>query len=354
MGGGGGSRPMQSTSTVTQSNLPEYARPYFERLLDRTESQSLEDYIPYQGARIAGPGADILASEQLTRDMAAAPAPGFDTAYETYLRQARGSSPFRAGVADIYDPSMTRGRYMDPFTGGIANFYDPRNQYRTFMNPYMTDVIDVQQQRVLDRFNRGQAGRDAQAVAAGAFGGSRQAVADRLAREGVERELSDIEATGLASGFQDAMARAEADRAFRTDLSRGLFSDAMARAADQQARRIAARESEAAMAQQAAGAAAGLDPALQAYGMERARGLAGVGESVRMRQQQGLEQAYEDFINQRDYPRQNLQFLSSILRGIPITASSEVSTFQPRPSPVSTLFGLGLGGLGLSRSFGGF
>ena len=344
MGSGGGSRPMQSTSTVTQSNLPEYARPYFERLLDRTESQSLEDYIPYQGARLAGPGADILASEQLTRDMASAPAPGFDTAYETYLRQAQGSSPFRAGVAEMFDPAMTRGRYTDPFTGGIANFYDPRNQYRSFMNPYMTDVIDVQQQRVLDRFNRGQAGRDAEAVAAGAFGGSRQAVADRLAREGVERELSDIEATGLASGFQDAMSRAEADRTFRTNLSRGLYSDAMARAADQQVRRIAALESEADMAQRAAGAAAGLDPTLQAYGAERARGLASVGEAVRMRQQQGLERAYEDFINQRDYPRQNLQFLSSILRGIPITASSEVTQYTPPPSPIASLLALGLGG----------
>jgi len=349
MGSGGGSRPMQSTSTVTQSNLPEYARPYFERLLDRTESQSLEDYIPYQGARLAGPGADILASEQLTRDMASAPAPGFDTAYETYLRQAQGSSPFRAGVAEMFDPAMTRGRYTDPFTGGIANFYDPRNQYRSFMNPYMTDVIDVQQQRVLDRFNRGQAGRDAEAVAAGAFGGSRQAVADRLAREGVERELSDIEATGLASGFQDAMSRAEADRTFRTNLSRGLYSDAMARAADQQVRRIAALESEADMAQRAAGAAAGLDPALQTYGAERARGLASVGESVRMRQQQGLERAYEDFINQRDYPRQNLQFLSSILRGIPITASSEVTQYTPPPSPISSLLALGLGSYGLLR-----
>jgi len=347
--GGGSSRPMQSTSTVTQSNLPEYARPYFERLLNRTESQSLEDYIPYQNARLAGPGADLLASEQLTRDMAAAPAPGFDTAYETFLRQAQGSSPFRAGSAEFYDPSRTGGRYADPYTAGIAQMYDPRSQYQSYMNPYMEGVLDVQQRRAQDRFDEAQAGRDAQAVSAGAFGGSRTAVVNRLARQDLNRDLQDLEAQGLAAGFQDAMGRAEAQQQFRTGLSQQLFQQAQQRAADQQARRIAAQESEAAMAQQAAGSAAALDPTLQAYGMERARGLASVGESVRMREQQALERAYEDFINQRDYPRQNLQFLSSILRGVPITASSEVSTYQPPPSPYTTLLGLGSLGMGLGR-----
>ena len=349
MGGGGSSRPMQSTSTVTQSNLPEYARPYFERLLSRTESQSLEDYIPYESARLSGPAADTLASEQLTRDISAAPAPGIDTAYQTFLNQAQGSNPFRAGIAEYYDPSMTMGRYQDPYTAGIAQMYDPRSQYQSYMNPYMEGVLDVQQRRAQDRFDEGQAGRDSQAVSAGAFGGSRRAVVDRLARQDLDQNLQDLEAQNLAAGFQDAMGRAEQQQSFRTNLSQQMFSQAQQRAAEQQARRIAAQEQEAAMAQQSAQLAAGLDPALQEYGLGRARAMAGVGESVRMREQQSLERAYEDFINQRDYPRQNLQFLSSILRGVPITASSEVSQYTAPPSPAATLLGLGLGGLGLTR-----
>ena len=53
MGKGGGSQQPQS-QTVTQTNLPEYARPYFENLLERTQAESYRDYTPYEGQRIAG------------------------------------------------------------------------------------------------------------------------------------------------------------------------------------------------------------------------------------------------------------------------------------------------------------
>ena len=50
--GGGGGQP--TSQTVTQTNLPEYARPYFENLLNRTQSQSYQQYQPYCAPRIAG------------------------------------------------------------------------------------------------------------------------------------------------------------------------------------------------------------------------------------------------------------------------------------------------------------
>jgi hypothetical protein len=43
-----------SSQTVTQTNLPEYARPYFEDILKRGQAQSNMQYEPYQGERIAG------------------------------------------------------------------------------------------------------------------------------------------------------------------------------------------------------------------------------------------------------------------------------------------------------------
>ena len=57
MGKGGGGQPQQqaqpSSSTVTQTNLPEYARPYFENLLQRAQATSEQPYTPYTGQRIA-------------------------------------------------------------------------------------------------------------------------------------------------------------------------------------------------------------------------------------------------------------------------------------------------------------
>ena len=48
-GGGGGVQE----SKVTQTNLPEYARPYFEELLGRTVFETTRPYEAYPGQRIA-------------------------------------------------------------------------------------------------------------------------------------------------------------------------------------------------------------------------------------------------------------------------------------------------------------
>ena len=49
--GGGGGAPTQQT--VTQTNLPEYARPYFENIMNRAQAQSYQQYVPYQNERTA-------------------------------------------------------------------------------------------------------------------------------------------------------------------------------------------------------------------------------------------------------------------------------------------------------------
>ena len=54
MSSGSGSQPQQQNVTTTTSNLPEYARPYFENLMGRAESQLSTQYTPYGGQRIAG------------------------------------------------------------------------------------------------------------------------------------------------------------------------------------------------------------------------------------------------------------------------------------------------------------
>ena len=65
------------------------------------------------------------------------------------------------------------------FTGQTAQDY---------MNPYMEQVVDRQKTAAIQDFNRmGKQLEHAHAVNAGAFGGSRTAVADYLAQEGLQR-----------------------------------------------------------------------------------------------------------------------------------------------------------------------
>ena len=53
MSKGGGGGPTHTTSDVTQSNLPEYARPYYQDLMARAGYESAVPYTPYAGSRLA-------------------------------------------------------------------------------------------------------------------------------------------------------------------------------------------------------------------------------------------------------------------------------------------------------------
>jgi hypothetical protein len=65
VGGGGGGGPSTSTGTTYSSNLPEYAKPYYEELLKQTGKQvyktdsggtvtGVQGFTPYTGDRLAG------------------------------------------------------------------------------------------------------------------------------------------------------------------------------------------------------------------------------------------------------------------------------------------------------------
>ena len=51
--GSGGGGVQQSESVVTQTNLPEYAKPFYEEMLGRTVYESTRPYETYQGQRIS-------------------------------------------------------------------------------------------------------------------------------------------------------------------------------------------------------------------------------------------------------------------------------------------------------------
>ena len=50
----GSSAPTQQQVTTTTSNLPEYARPYFQNLMGRAEANLNRDYVAFEQPRIAG------------------------------------------------------------------------------------------------------------------------------------------------------------------------------------------------------------------------------------------------------------------------------------------------------------
>jgi len=59
--------------------------------------------------------------------------------------------------------------------------------------------------------------------------------------------------------------------------------------------------------------------------------------------------AYQDFLNQRQQPMDQLSYYSSILHGIPVTPNTSTTVSQPGASQLGQLANLGIGALGLSK-----
>ena len=271
-------------------------------MIKRAEAESKREYTPFQGQRLADENTDTARSRQIARSVAEGGIPG--------LSQATTGTT--AGM----------GRAIEGL-GYQSQDFDSA-QAQKYMSPYIQNVLDVQKQQAILDFNRQSADRGAQAVQAGAFGGSRQAVANALAGEGLQRQLGEIQAVGQQKAFEQAQQLA----AERQGLS-------------------AAESLSGQSAQLAA-----LGEKARAGDIESAQLLEKIAKDRQAREQAGLDLAYEDFVRQRDMPREDLTFLSSILRGVPVTPSTETTKFQ-QYNPVKDLLGTGIAGLGLYKGITG-
>jgi len=326
-GGGGSSAPpaAPTSSTVTQTNLPDYAEPFFTRLLERTEEESNAPYIPFEGSRLADFGPDTLAGFQGIRDIAGSPAPAeFGT--------ASGALTGVAGQAPLEQQAQfgAVGSYTDP---GVSAQY---------ISPYVQNVLDVQKERLNERFGEQRLDREAQAVGQGAFTNTRRDVQEQIAQRELNRQQNELEAQALAQAYESGAnifnLERQADLQNRA-LNTEIFAGNIGRGLEQDRSRIAAAEQL--RAQGLAG---------DELGFGRAKSLAGVGGAFDEQTQQSLDIGYTDFINQRDFPRNQLNYYSGILRGVPISPQQETTTFQAPPSQLSQLLGLGVGGLGLAKA----
>lgn len=407
--GGGSSAP--SSQTIQQTNLPEYAEPYFTRLLERAESQSLGEYTPFQGQRQAAQAGDVSSAYDLTRQVAGQGIAGLPEATGVVsgnmqagqqLAQQAGQ-PFQFGAAQFQQQGVS------PFSGfqeaQVDQFqFDPTQRFtggnvQEYMSPYMQAVVDEQSRRAMQQFNEQRGSRNTQAVRAGAFGGSRQAVQESLAERDLLDRLGGIQATGSQQAFQQAAqmfgqdrsaefarqqaqaselgrtqgigtqeaARVQQARAAELARAQGIdVSEAgrvqAAQAADQ-ARMQAAQAAENRAAQQQQLAAlgfssqqaqqlVGLGEAGRATDIQNAQLLETIGRSQMGREQEALDIAYQDFIRQQAFPEQQLQTFSSVLRGVPVQPGITTTAYAPY-NPLQQALGAGIAGVGLYRGLQG-
>jgi hypothetical protein len=307
-GGGGG----PTTTKSETSNIPEYARPYVERMMGATEKQ----------VYTYGPKGNITGFQPFTSYSE------FDKARGGAGETVAGFTPMQAkamqGIGNYQLPGQT-GTATDLTGLGILGSMSAGADYasqatdpsamQSYMSPY-TDLALQPQMREAARQSAIEGQRQqAQAVQAGAFGGSRQGLVEAERQRNLAQQQQDIYGKGMQTAFEQARQAQQ----FGADLGMRGYGQAL----------------------QGAGQLGALGE--QQYKQEL--GLLGqqmgVGEKQQQYEQNRLNQLIQDYATKQQYPFIQLGTLSNMLRGLPMQAST-TQLYQAQPSMLQQ--GIGMAG----------
>lgn len=299
-GGGGSASPQQST--VTNTNIPEYAKPYVETMLGAAQQQ-IFNYAPanpqyeevpiYEtrstGGRRFGGGAGP--TEQVQVGTKQQLVPGSDqmnpTSMKDYQPFSNDPSAYFAGFSPMQEQAFQGAANMQSNPQSFAQ------DVGGYMSPYAMNALRPQLNELARTSAIQGTQQQAQAAQAGAFGGGR----DALMRSERERNLNQQQSDVIGKGLQDAFGAAQ--NQYNTGFQQNL----------------------------------GINQLQNQYGA----------------QQQGMEQSkinqqVQNYATQQQYPMMQLANMSNLLRGLPMQATT-TQGYQAAPSAISQVAGLGTAGI---------
>jgi len=330
--GKGNSQPQPTTSTVNQTNLPEYAQPYFENIMNRAQTASYTPYQAYGGQRIADFNPTQTGVQSATMGMASTN-PQFQAAQN--LAGTAGTGALAAGAAGLGAGAGAMGAGANY----AAMATNPAAQ-AAYMSPYMQNVVDAQKTEAIRDAAKQQVQANLGAARQGTYGGARQLLAQTEANRNLGAQLANIQAAGSQKAFEAATQAQQ----YGADLGlRGIQTGLQGIQTGLQGM------GQATSSAQGLGA---LSQQGQQTELQRLAAQEAVGSQQQAMEQQRLDQAYADFLRQRDYPMEQLGYYSNLLRGLPVQLGSTQTTYAQPPSLTSQVGGLGLAGLGLYKMMG--
>ena len=199
-----------------------------------------------------------------------------------------------------------------PAIGGVGQY----------MTDYQKKVADIAAKQMKDQSAIEQQGIAAKAVQAGGLDSTRFAIQEAERQKNLTTGLGDLYTKAQASAYATALKAAQQDKAqqLRSAMGMGTVS-------------------------------------AQAQTMEQAdiQQQLGIGALGRGLDQTALDISYTDFLSERDYPKEQLGFVSNIIRGAPFpsktTSVGQVPQAQPAPFLQQAL-GLGMQGVGMAANLG--
>lgn len=395
-----------SSETVAGTEIPSWVAAAGRTTFERAAELANSPYPTYEGARTATYGGDRRTEEErmgadiLTKgaesympyvNRASEVADTLGGGYDAMSQEELLGSPFKgasreellgsysgASREDLlgdYQGATREELLGDPFSLESAQPY--MDIYQDAMNPAVREIEEQTiraQNEARARASTGGGGFGSRLglVEATTAGEGAQAAGDlraRAAREGLgfaagrydtDRASRFNAENTMRSGFeQDRAARFNAENAmrgqFEQDRSARFGADAALRSQydiDRQARfgaddaaRNAYETNEASRIQQM-NAYQNMAPLVQDLQTQAAAGLITTGEARRQLDQQALDLAYADYLDQKMYPQEMLNFTLGALSGTPYNTINRSYTSGSQMSANPSLYGQAIAGMG--------
>jgi hypothetical protein len=280
-------------------------------LLNRANAVAAEPYQAYTQPRLA----DFTPQQQSAFDLTSQSVGAFNKPVQNAITLAQNAVNNNASAAA--QPYLTEANQTAP--GVISNY----------MSPYTNDVVNRIGELGTRNLTENLApGIMANFVRSGQYGSTgQQAAIGKALRDTQESTLAQ-QNQALASGYNQAMQAAQQDLSRQGNLGQVAGNLASQTATNQLS---------------AAGQLGNLANVGQGVNLKDLAALEAVGQTQQQQDQKNLDLAYQDFLEQRQYPSQQLSMLNSLVRGLPYstsqntTATGPASTYQA--SPLSQIAG---------------
>ena len=336
--------PLQeSSSTISQTSIPDYAKPFVENLLGQAQSYTDPSQNPYQqymGERQA----QFSPLQQMSYDNAAMMQGSPQLQDATAMAGSAGLGALNTGYT--YNPYQTKS-----FIGGTQGSFDQTTGKYTpgtgtasqYMSPYMGEVVARQQADAQRQADIAMQAQNAQAARSGAFGGSGNYLMRSQAAGNLARQKGDILAQGQQAAYTQGMGQfnqeqGAAQAAANLNAQQGQFGAGLGLQGLQTALTSANALGNLGNTQYQQNM--GINQMQNQYGLQQ-----------QAQQQNILNNQYQDFLNYQNAPYKQMGFMSDILRGLPLTQQS-ATMYQTPPSMMSQAVGLGGAALTGAKLFG--
>ena len=334
------------TQAGQSDSLAEWSGEYVTDMLGKTRALADKPYNAYGGPLTAG--ASGLQNQAF----------GGYGALDPNQQTGIGSFGFGAGPGSFGFGSAAGQGYAPGFTAGSADLSGMQagsftgQAAQQYMNPYLQaalnpQIAEVRRQEAITQSQ--DAGRAAQA---GAFGGSRSFIMDAERARNTGQQIADITGQGYARAFDTAQQQFNTEQEMRQRIAEvgldqfnkeqaGLRTDEAARrgqfnteaerlAAFDEARRGQFNEEERRQMQfdeygrdqfnEEERRRIAAEEADRRYGLSALRDMSAAGAAERDIAQQGITADYLQYQQEQQYPYEQLQFMQSMLEGLPVAA----------------------------------